>query len=55
MGNDQPALRALLACLARNVLHCESGLSDPEIWLGQAFVLLSFDLEKEAHLQKQLL
>jgi hypothetical protein len=32
MGNDQPALRALFAC--------ESGLSEPEIGLEHAFVLL---------------
>jgi hypothetical protein len=32
MGNDQPALRAMFAC--------ESGLSDPEIGLEHAFVLL---------------
>jgi hypothetical protein len=31
MGNDQPALRALLAC--------EAGLSEPEIGLKHAFVL----------------
>jgi hypothetical protein len=31
MGNDQPALRALLAC--------ESVLSEPEIGLEHAFVL----------------
>jgi hypothetical protein len=30
MGNDQPALRALFAC--------ESGFSEPEIGLEQAFV-----------------
>jgi hypothetical protein len=32
MENDQPALRALFAC--------ESGLSEPEIGLEKAFVLL---------------
>jgi hypothetical protein len=40
MGNDQPALRALFAC--------ESGLSEPEIGLEHAFVLLNFDLANEA-------
>jgi hypothetical protein len=39
MGNDQPALRALLAC--------ESGLSEPEIGLEHMRVR-SFDLAKEA-------
>jgi hypothetical protein len=32
MGNDQPALRALVAC--------ESGLSEPDIGLEHPFVLL---------------
>jgi hypothetical protein len=40
MENDQPDLRALFAC--------ESGLTEPEIGLEHAFVLLSFDLAKEA-------
>jgi hypothetical protein len=34
MGNEQPALRALFAC--------KSGLSEPEIGLEHAFVLLIF-------------
>jgi hypothetical protein len=36
MGNDRPALRALFAC--------ESGLSEPEIGLEHAFVLLIWQL-----------
>jgi hypothetical protein len=40
MGNYQPALRPLFAC--------ESSLSEPEIGLTHAFVLLNFDLAKEA-------
>ena len=56
MGNDQPALRALFAC--------ESGLSEPEIGLEDAFVLLIWQLWQKKHdkwqnshgarLQKQL-
>jgi hypothetical protein len=53
MGNDQPALRVLFAC--------ESGLSEPEIGLEHAFVLLIWqkkhDKWKSSHgarLQKQL-
>jgi hypothetical protein len=53
MGNDQPALRALFAC--------ESGLSEPEIGLEHAFVLLMWQKKlgkwqnsHGARLQKQL-
>ena len=53
MGNDQPALRTLFAY--------ESGLSEPEIGLQHAFVLLIWqkkhDKWKNSHgarLQKQL-
>ena len=51
-GNDQPALRALFAC--------ESGLSEPEIGLEHAFVLLISQKHDKwpnshgARLQKQL-
>jgi hypothetical protein len=37
MGNDQPALRALFTC--------ESGLSEPEIGLEHAFVLLIWQMK----------
>ena len=39
MGNDQPALRALFAC--------ESGLSEPEIGLEHAFVLLIWQMKHD--------
>jgi hypothetical protein len=39
MGNDQPALRTLFAC--------ESGLSEPEIGLEHAFVLLIWQKKHE--------
>jgi hypothetical protein len=37
MGNDQPALQALFAC--------KSGLSEPEIGLEHAFVLLIWQMK----------
>jgi hypothetical protein len=37
MGNDQPALYALFAC--------ESGISEPEIGLEHAFVLLVLQMK----------
>ena len=56
MGNDQLALRALFAC--------ESGLSEPEIGLEHAFVLLIWQKKRDkwakwqnshgSRLQKQL-
>jgi hypothetical protein len=53
MGNNQPALRALFAC--------ESGLSEPEIGLEHAFVLLIWQKKHDkwqnshgARLHKQL-
>jgi hypothetical protein len=39
MGNDQPALRTLFAC--------ESGLSEPEIGLEHAFVLLIWQMKHD--------
>jgi hypothetical protein len=39
MGNDQRALRALFAC--------ESGLSEPEIGLEHAFVLLIWQMKHD--------
>jgi hypothetical protein len=52
-GNDQPALSALFAC--------ELGLSEPEIGLEHAFVLLIWQMKHNkwqnshgARLQKQL-
>jgi hypothetical protein len=39
MGNDQPALPALFAC--------ESGLSEQEIGLNYAFVLLIWQMKHE--------
>jgi hypothetical protein len=39
MGNGQPALRALFAC--------ESGLSEPEIGLEHAFVLLIWQIKHD--------
>jgi hypothetical protein len=38
-GKDQPALRALFAC--------ESGLSEPEIGLDHAFVLLIWETKHD--------
>jgi hypothetical protein len=53
MGNDQPVLRALFACV--------SGLSEPEIGLERAFYLLIWQKKHDkwpnshgARLQKQL-
>jgi hypothetical protein len=39
MGNDQPALQALFAC--------KSGLSEPEIGLEHAFVLLIWQMKHD--------
>jgi xanthine dehydrogenase iron-sulfur cluster and FAD-binding subunit A len=44
MGNDQPALRALFAC--------ESGLSEPEIGLEHAFVLLAKEARQMGEMAK---